>query len=140
MYNQVDCTYTIDSAVVALHFRSCSHLVGSERMSHQKEPDSASLEDDRQRVEGDQPKKRPRRPRRGHYKPLYVPIRDAFEMIGVGPTKGYELLNAGVIKTVRIGRRVDPETGNVISRGRLYATFESLELLATPDDDSSEAA
>jgi hypothetical protein len=90
-------------------------------------PDSAPLDDDRQHVEGDQPKKRPRRPRRGHYQPLYVPIRDAFDIVGVGPTKGYELINAGVLKTVRIGKR-------------RFATFESLERLAARDDDSSEAA
>jgi hypothetical protein len=42
-------------------------------------------------------------------------------MVGVGVTKGYELVNAGKIKTVLIGRR-------------RYATRESLERLATPDD------
>ena len=77
------------------------------------------LGDDRARDEDARPK-RPRRPRRGHYKPLYVPLLDAFEMAGVGPTKGHALINAGVLKTVRIGKR-------------RHVTFESLERL---DDDS----
>jgi hypothetical protein len=42
-------------------------------------------------------------------------------MIGVGVTKGYELVNAGQIETVLIGRR-------------RYATRGSLERLATPGD------
>jgi hypothetical protein len=32
---------------------------------------------------------------------MYVPLRDAFEIAGVGPTKGYELINAGVLKTIQ---------------------------------------
>ncbi|HKD26904.1 MAG TPA: hypothetical protein VKC66_13505 [Xanthobacteraceae bacterium] len=62
-----------------------------------------------------------RRERRGHYAPLLYPILDGFDAIGVGITKGYELVNAGVIETVVIGRR-------------RYATRESLERLATPAD------
>ena len=42
-------------------------------------------------------------------------------MLGVGITKGYELVNARQIDTVLIGRR-------------RYATHASLERLATPDD------
>jgi hypothetical protein len=42
-------------------------------------------------------------------------------MLGVGITKGYELVNAGQINTVLIGRR-------------RYATRESLDRLATPAD------
>jgi hypothetical protein len=98
-----------------------------ERMTHRTGSDSAALEGECKRDEGDQAKKRPRRPLRGHYKPLYIPRLDAFEMIGCGPTKGHELINQGVLKTVRIG-------------GRRYVTFESLERLGTPDDDSADAA
>jgi hypothetical protein len=91
-------------------------------------------EAEKSEAETDELKRRPRRPRRGHYRPLYVPLRDAFEMVGVGSTKGYELINAGIIETVPIGRR-------------RYATFESLARLATPADcrphhrdDNSDAA
>ena len=60
---------------------------------------------------------KPRRPRRGHYVPILIPILDAFDMLGVGITKGYELVNAHQIDTVLIGRR-------------RYATHASLERLA----------
>jgi len=50
---------------------------------------------------------------------MLVPVLDAFDMLGVGVTKGYELVNTGRIHTVLIGRR-------------RYATCESLERLATP--------
>jgi hypothetical protein len=62
---------------------------------------------------------KPRRPRRNHYLPMLVPILDAFDVLGIGITKGYELVKAGRIETVHIGRR-------------RYATRESLERLATP--------
>jgi hypothetical protein len=64
---------------------------------------------------------KPRRPRRDHYIPMLVPILDAFDMLGIGITKGYELVNTGQINTVLIGRR-------------RYATRESLDRLATPAD------
>ena len=64
---------------------------------------------------------KPRRPRRGHYIPILIPILDAFDMLGIGITKGYELVNARQIDTVLIGRR-------------RYATRTSLERLATPED------
>ena len=57
--------------------------------------------------------------RRGRYEPLLIPILDAFEMIGVGHTKGYEMINAGLIETVMVGKR-------------RYATRAGLEKLATP--------
>jgi hypothetical protein len=68
----------------------------------------------------------PRRPRRGHYPPILIPILDAFDMLGVGITKGYELVNAGQINTVLIGRR-------------RYATRESLDRLAMPADRQAAA-
>ena len=49
---------------------------------------------------------------------MLVPVLDAFEVIGVGNTKGYDLINTSQIVTVLIGRR-------------RYATCESLERLAT---------
>jgi hypothetical protein len=96
-------------------------------MPYQTTSNAAPLEGDRKRDEDAQPRKRPRLPRRDYYRPLYVRLRDAFDMAGVGATKGYELINAGVLKTVRIGKR-------------RFVTFESLERLAKPDHDSSEAA
>ncbi len=70
-------------------------------------------------ITGRRPKNK--RPRRNLYLPLLIPILDAFDMIGVGVTKGYELVNEGQIDTVLIGRR-------------RYATRASLERLATPAD------
>jgi hypothetical protein len=49
--------------------------------------------------------RKPRRARRGNYTPILVPVLDAFEMIGVKTTKGYDLINAGLIDTVVRGRR-----------------------------------
>jgi len=62
---------------------------------------------------------RKRRPQRGRFAPILVPIKDGFEMIGVGPTKGYELVADGTIETVKVGRQ------------RL-AVVESLKKLAQP--------
>jgi hypothetical protein len=64
------------------------------------------------------PQRQRRRPLRGRFPPLLVPILDAFEILAVGTTKGYEMVNAGIIETVRIGR----------SR---YATQTALERIAT---------
>jgi hypothetical protein len=36
--------------------------------------------------------------------PLVVAPKKAFDMIGVGNTKGYELLNSGEIESITIGR------------------------------------
>jgi hypothetical protein len=58
-----------------------------------------------------------RRPRRGRFPPLLFPIQDAFEMIGVGRTKGYEMVKSGQIETVTIG-------------ARRYATRRGIEALA----------
>jgi hypothetical protein len=46
-----------------------------------------------------------RRPRRQRYAPLLIPLNDGFEMIGVGRTKGYELVSAGLLPTVMVGAR-----------------------------------
>ncbi len=62
---------------------------------------------------------RRRRARRGRFEPLLIPVLDAFEMIGVGKTRGFELIKAGVIDTVLIGHR-------------RFATRESLERLTSP--------
>jgi excisionase family DNA binding protein len=37
-------------------------------------------------------------------KPIAVPPKVGFDMIGVGVTKGYELINAGELQTFKIGR------------------------------------
>lgn len=37
-------------------------------------------------------------------KPLAVPPKTGFDMIGVGVTKGYELINAKELETFKIGR------------------------------------
>lgn len=36
--------------------------------------------------------------------PLGLPPKDAFAMIPVGITKGYELINSGELKTFKVGR------------------------------------
>lgn len=36
--------------------------------------------------------------------PLAIPPKDAFAAIGVGVTKGYELINAGELRTFKVGR------------------------------------
>lgn len=64
---------------------------------------------------------RQRRQLRGRFKPLLIPILDAFDMLGVGITKGYAMVNAGVIVTIKIG-------------SRRYATSECIERLATPPE------
>lgn len=38
--------------------------------------------------------------------PVTVTIPDAAKAIGIGTTKLYELINAGQLRTVRLGRRV----------------------------------
>ena len=43
--------------------------------------------------------------RQAAVKPLLVPIREAFVMLGVGPTKGYELVNAGLLDVRKMGKR-----------------------------------
>lgn len=58
-----------------------------------------------------------RTPSAAHQRPLLLPLNQAFAMIGVGRTKGYALINSGVIKTVRVGPRQ-------------YAKMSSLEALA----------
>jgi hypothetical protein len=58
----------------------------------------------------------PKRPPRGNYRPLAVPLLDGFSMVGVGVTKGYELVAQGRIRTFYLGRR-------------RYAVVESLEQL-----------
>jgi hypothetical protein len=58
----------------------------------------------------------PKLPPRKNYPPLSVPLLDAFSQIGVGITKGYQLVNQGRIKTFYTGRR-------------RYAVIESLEQL-----------
>lgn len=35
---------------------------------------------------------------------LAVPPKDAFRAIGIGTTKGYELINSGDLKTFKVGR------------------------------------
>jgi excisionase family DNA binding protein len=37
--------------------------------------------------------------------PLSVTVRDACKIVGIGPTKLYELIGSGEVDTIRIGRR-----------------------------------
>jgi hypothetical protein len=60
-----------------------------------------------------------RRPSRGRYPPVLVPVLDGFDMIGVGITKGYQMIADGVLDSVMIGRR-------------RYLNTESLMRLASP--------
>jgi hypothetical protein len=41
----------------------------------------------------------------GEFGPLLVPVADGFRAIGVGRTKGYELIGSGAIEAVKIGAR-----------------------------------
>jgi excisionase family DNA binding protein len=36
---------------------------------------------------------------------LLIPVREGFRRLGIGPTKGYELIAEGHIETVHIGTR-----------------------------------
>ena len=37
--------------------------------------------------------------------PILIPLTQGFGVIGVGPTKGYQLVKEGKIKVVKIGRK-----------------------------------
>lgn len=45
--------------------------------------------------------------------PLSIPPKDAFAAIGVGVTKGYELINAGELEVFKIGRATRVTTASV---------------------------
>lgn len=45
--------------------------------------------------------------------PLAIPPKDAFAAIGVGVTKGYELINSGELETFKIGRATRITTESV---------------------------
>ena len=64
-------------------------------------------------------------PSRG-LKPLSVTIQRSMELTGLGLTKTYELINAGILKTTRIGQR----------RLVIYESLENLVLSSdlAPDD------
>jgi hypothetical protein len=65
-------------------------------------------------------------PSRG-LKPLSVTIRRSMELTGLGLTKTYELINAGVLKTTWIGQR----------RLIIYESLENLVLLSEPSPDEA---
>ena len=37
--------------------------------------------------------------------PEVLPVDQIFRFIGVGPTKGYELIKSGALKTLKLGRK-----------------------------------
>lgn len=45
--------------------------------------------------------------------PLAIPPKDAFAAIGVGITKGYELINSGELETFKIGRSTRITTASI---------------------------
>ena len=45
--------------------------------------------------------------------PLAIPPKDAFAAIGVGITKGYELINTGELETFKVGRATRVTTESV---------------------------
>ena len=45
--------------------------------------------------------------------PIAIPPKDAFAAIGVGVTKGYELINSGELETFKIGRATRITTASV---------------------------
>jgi hypothetical protein len=53
------------------------------------------------------------------YQPILIPLLEAFATIGVGHTKGYQMVKAGLLETVMIGKR-------------RYVPRTELERLATP--------
>jgi hypothetical protein len=71
------------------------------------------------------PQRQCRRPYRGRYPPLLVPVLDAADMLGIGITRTYELIDAGLLASVLIGRR-------------RYVMRESLERLATPPEAAEQ--
>ena len=73
------------------------------------------------------PQRQRKQPLRGRFEPLLIPLLDAFEILGVGVTKGYEMVNAGLIETVMLGKR-------------RYALRESLERLARPRPEDGQSA
>lgn len=46
-------------------------------------------------------------------KPIAIPPKDAFTAIGVGVTKGYELINAGELEAFKIGRATRITTASI---------------------------
>jgi len=46
-------------------------------------------------------------------KPIAVPPKMAFDMIHVGVTKGYELINAGELETFKVGRATRITTASI---------------------------
>ena len=46
-------------------------------------------------------------------KPIAVPPKDAFAAIGVGVTKGYELINTGELEAFKIGRATRITTASI---------------------------
>ena len=52
---------------------------------------------------------------------LNYSLNDAFDAIGIGRVKGYELINSGALKTLKIGRR------RVVSKKHLLEFQKNLE-------------
>ena len=65
---------------------------------------------------------------------LLIPVREAWEMLGVGNTKGYDLINTGVL----IARKLGPRTMIEAESLRSYAA--SLPMLPARRAAPSEAA
>ena len=63
--------------------------------------------------------------RRLAVKPKLVPLPQAFPMLGIGRTKGFSLISAGVLETVTLGKR-------------RYARMDSIERLVRDGYQSAE--
>jgi excisionase family DNA binding protein len=74
------------------------------------------------------------REQRRHLKPLTVTVKTALELLGIGRTTIYELIDQGIVKTTKIGRR----------RLVVYSSLEAItcgrSAAAQKPDDTKEIA
>jgi hypothetical protein len=75
------------------------------------------------------PQRQRRRPRRGNYPPMLIPVLDAFDMLGVGVTKGYELIDQRLLDSVLNGRR------RYVTRDSMERLAAKLQAANQPDND-----
>lgn len=48
-----------------------------------------------------------------HIEPLFIPLRAGFAAIGIGPTKGYQLVKERKISVIKIGRKSLASVANI---------------------------
>ena len=57
---------------------------------------------------------------------LVLPARRAFKMIGVSKTKGFAMIKAGILRTVKIGRSTLVTAESLVEVARVGVTLEQL--------------